>query len=85
MHGKEPHDWPSRYVAFSPAEAAHIYRDLRDQDPKVHGHRNVSRETHDRIMNDLSLFLEVHFRGSKAYEQDPLFPQADGLGSPEHQ
>lgn len=71
------------YISFTPAEAAHIFRDLKSV-ASDHGKRNVSRETHDRIMYDLSFFLEVHYRGEKLIPgQDPLFPievEEDGLG-----
>lgn len=73
-------------ISFTAPEAAHIFRDLKSVGGD-HGRRNVSRETHDRIMKDLSYFLEVHFRGEKSFTQQPLFPTdpSDGLGPSEHQ
>lgn len=61
-------------IMFNAAQAAHIYRDLRDL-PKVerlHGNRNVSRETHESIMNRLAKFLELAY--GTPYAEDPVRP-----------
>lgn len=63
-------------IGFTAAEAAHIYRDLRDL-PKVerlHGNRNVSRETHDKIMERLAMFLEVAY--GTPYGSKPVVPES---------
>lgn len=71
------------YVSFKPNEAAHIFRDLKSVSAD-HGKRNVSRETHDMIMQKLQLFLEVSYRGTQSQSQSQLslfqLPPEDGVG-----
>lgn len=54
------------YLAINAREAAHIYRDLLATADSVHGQRNVSRETHDHLIEMIADYLEVAYYGEKA-------------------